>query len=164
MKNIKYKSLAREYTFKFLYHLQLPEFLEMKNSLQDKITVNETIDQYLEEFDLSYLDPDPEHPENIINKNIKDFAKSLILGILKHNTELEDKISKLLKNRTLSTLDRVNLTILYLGAYEILKSKDVPIKVSINEAIRLAKKYGSKNSYSFINGILDNLAKKDESA
>ena len=54
----------------------------------------------------------------------------------------------------------MNLAILYMATYEILFEEEIPNKVTVNEAIELAKKYGDDNAPSFINGVLNNLIKK----
>ena len=60
----------------------------------------------------------------------------------------------------LSRISKMDLAILKLAIYEI-KFSDVPYKVSINEAVELAKKYGEDNSKTFVNGILASIVKKD---
>jgi N utilization substance protein B len=59
---------------------------------------------------------------------------------------------------------RVDRNILRLAVYEILKRADVPLKVTLNEAIELSKKYGSEDSSAFVNGILDRIANSSDLA
>ncbi len=66
-------------------------------------------------------------------------------------------------DRPLSKLDWVELAILRLGTYELLKCKDVPYKVVLNEAIELAKMFGATDSYKYVNGILHLIAQKNRS-
>lgn len=61
-----------------------------------------------------------------------------------------------------SRMSKVDLTILRLAVYEMRMDEDVPVKVAINEAVELSKKYGGDDSSSFINGILGKLAKANE--
>ena len=65
-------------------------------------------------------------------------------------------------NWKLERMARVDRNILRLAVYEILKRADVPVKVTLNEAIELSKKYGSEESSAFVNGILDRIANSSD--
>ena len=73
--------------------------------------------------------------------------------------ELESAFSPYL-DRNIQDLDAIELSILRLGSYELVKRIDVPYKVVINEAVALAKKFGATDGHKYINGVLDKLAKK----
>jgi len=62
-------------------------------------------------------------------------------------------------DRAIEELDPIELSLLRLGSYELLKRIDVPYKVVINEAVNLAKKFGATDGYKFINGVLDGVAR-----
>jgi len=85
------------------------------------------------------------------------FSKMILTGI-SENIDLIDKtIEKHLKNWTLKRLARVDLSILRLGVYSLLFQKEIPLNVTINEAVNLAKEMGSDDSFKFINGVLDGI-------
>ncbi len=90
---------------------------------------------------------------------IVDYAKKLLKGIEEHRDEIDRYISLASKNWRLERLTIVDKNILRIGVYEMLYSQDVPPLVAIDEAIELGKKYGSEDSSSFINGILDSIFK-----
>ncbi len=110
----------------------------------------EDVEQALEEY-INGLGPGKisnDHP------SIK-FAKERLRGVLEHKKELDEIIQKFLKGWKLNRLASVDRNILRLSLYELLKCPDIPAKVAINEAVELAKKFGSDESSSFINGVLD---------
>ncbi|MDK2956815.1 MAG: transcription antitermination protein NusB [Desulfovibrionales bacterium] len=88
-----------------------------------------------------------------------DFARTLACGVWEKLPALDEVIGKLSKRWRLERIAKVELAILRLGLYEILYCQDIPLKVAINEAVELAKRYGDENSGTFINGILDAAAK-----
>lgn len=89
----------------------------------------------------------------------QDFAWELVSGVWTNQRELDAHIVRFSKNWKLSRIAKVELTILRLAVYEILYRSDIPLRVALNEAIELAKRYGDENSRNFINGILDAIAK-----
>jgi transcription antitermination protein NusB len=93
----------------------------------------------------------------------QDFAWELVQGVWTRQTELDALIVRFSKNWKLSRIAKVELTILRLAVYEILFSPDIPLRVALNEAIELSKRYGDENSRNFINGILDAIAKAVDS-
>ena len=88
-------------------------------------------------------------------KTTRDFAASLFTGALRHRDEVDERISRYLENYELHRLAVVDRNILRLAIYEMLHRPDIPPVVSINEAIEIAKRYGSEESSRFVNGILD---------
>lgn len=95
----------------------------------------------------------------IKKKTDLDFFKELIHSIPKHCDELDNLMTPFLK-RPLHELDPIELAILRLGVYELLHRLDVPYRVSINESLELTKKFGSIEGYKFVNGVLDQVARK----
>ena len=85
-------------------------------------------------------------------------------GVTDNRTAIDEAIISRSRNWALSRMPRVDLNILRIAAYELLFRPDIPKKVSINEAIEIAKKFGDKESPAIVNGILDDLAgsPKDE--
>ena len=84
-----------------------------------------------------------------------DFVKTLVDGVLAHRADLDAKLQPIAPEWPLEQIARVDRAILRLGLYELLfRSKEVPPKVAINEAVELAKAFGSDNSSKFVNGVL----------
>ena len=92
-----------------------------------------------------------------VNKRVSSFSKELVLGVWENRKEIDKVISKASKNWRLERMSRVDRSILRLATYEMLFRDDIPPKVSINEAVEMGKKFGNDESYSFINGVLDNI-------
>ena len=133
------KSEVREEVFKLMYSLEV----QKNNS-------NEQIDIFLEDSELS----------DKIRANIKDAAA----GIVELNSKIEEEISKNLKSEwNLERISKINMSILKIAIYEIVYKK-LPYRISINEAVELAKKYGDENSASFVNGILASVVKDNNLA
>jgi len=86
---------------------------------------------------------------------VKVFAERLVAGVLEHKKELDALIGKYATNWKISRMQVVDRNILRLGAYELLWLDEVPAKVSVNEAIELAKDFGDDEAAKFVNGILD---------
>lgn len=86
-----------------------------------------------------------------------EFLRRLVLGVLKHCEELDRLIERYSENWRLDRIDVIDRNILRMALFELLYCEDIPPKVSINEAIDLGKRYGSEDSGSFINGILDRI-------
>lgn len=84
----------------------------------------------------------------------KEFAKDLYLGVLLHLDELDETISKFLENWKLDRLFVIDRSILRLSLYELKFVPDTPASVVIDQAVRMAKKFGNDDSSKFINGIL----------
>jgi N utilization substance protein B len=83
------------------------------------------------------------------------FVKELAQGVLKYQEALDDQIRPLAPEWPLEQIARIDRNILRLGLYELLyRAEQVPPKVAINEAVELAKAFGSDNSSKFINGVL----------
>ena len=94
-----------------------------------------------------------------------DFAKAnaayfelLFHGVLNEMADLETKLTPHL-DRAFAELSPIERGILLIGAHELANCPDVPLRVAINEAVELAKKYGGTDGHKFVNGVLDKLAK-----
>jgi transcription antitermination protein NusB len=143
---------AREFCLQFLYHYQLPIFQETKkNSLEPSELFNRIL-EFKQTLDLN-LDADQQA-----------YVIAIVRGILKEVDSLEGIVTKYLKNWKLSRLSKIEHTLLILATYELMFTPETPSKVVINEAIELSKKYSTKESGSFINGILDSILKSEVKA
>ena len=86
-----------------------------------------------------------------------DFAESLVLGVLAHEKEIDALIVRYSKNWRLDRMTIIDRNILRIAIFELLHCEEIPPKVTLNEAIDLGKRFGSEESGSFINGILDRI-------
>jgi N utilization substance protein B len=87
-----------------------------------------------------------------------EFGRSLVAGVRSHQVELDRLLEDTADNWSLGRMAATDRNVLRLGAFEILHF-DTPERVAINEAVELAKRYGSRQSSHFVNGILDRLLK-----
>lgn len=87
------------------------------------------------------------------------FFHELVHEIPANLTELEEAFTPFL-DRDFTELDPIELALLRLGTYELLKRIDIPFKVAINETVTLAKKFGATDGHKYINGVLDKVAQK----
>ena len=99
-----------------------------------------------------------EHPS--FAKEIREFAEELVTGVRKDIEKIDKAISEHATNWTLKRMAVVDRNILRFAVYELLFRSDIPPKVTINEAVDIAKKYGEANSGKFVNGILDKIGKE----
>lgn len=88
----------------------------------------------------------------------RDFAQRLIAGITARRDEIDGFIENAVEHWKLERLSKVDLIILRLATYELLFCPDIPLNVSIDEAIEIGNRYGSDDSPAFINGVLDQVA------
>ncbi len=121
---------ARDNAFKCIYQL---EFMDDKN-----------VEKLLE-----YC-----YDENQNTDNEKEYIQKVVNGVVENLSIIDDNILKNLKNWTINRIAKIDLAILRLAIYEILYLEDIPAKVSVNEAVELAKEYGGTDSKSFVNGLL----------
>ena len=87
-----------------------------------------------------------------------DFAKSLFLGACEHIEEIDAKINENLRSWSLSRVSRVSLAVMRICAYELMFT-DIPVSIAINEALEVDKKFDKDDAPSFINGVLNAIAK-----
>ncbi|HEV7454217.1 MAG TPA: transcription antitermination factor NusB [Candidatus Saccharimonadales bacterium] len=83
-----------------------------------------------------------------------DFIKELVLGVSKLEKELDEELQPVAPEWPIDQIARMDRVVLRMGLYELKHGKNVPPKVVINEAVELAKAFGSENSSKFINGVL----------
>jgi len=126
---------AREYAFQFLFQF---DFTGKKPDRKD--------------FDEFWTDKDGDAEG-------RKFAEDIVYGTIKNLAEIDTAVQKAAEHWVLQRMAAVDRNLLRLAAYELLYRKDIPSAVTINEAIELAKRFSSVESASFINGILDAIAK-----
>ena len=86
------------------------------------------------------------------------FARELVAAAFQHAAQIDALIGAASKNWRIDRMSRVDRNILRLGACELVAFRDVPVKVVINEAVELAKRFGTAESSAFVNGVLDRIA------
>jgi N utilization substance protein B len=128
--------------------LQMIFALEMSGDDADHV-----INRYWRALPISEKDEHYElHPET------KLYAEGCVRGVAARLSEIDDKIQTASHNWRLERMTRVDRNVLRLGAYELLARPDVPPAVIIDEAVELAKRYGTGDSSAFVNGVLDRVA------
>ena len=128
---------ARDNAFKCIYQLEFYQYesKDLETLLQYCCEENENTDE-----EISYI-------------------KQVLNGVFENISDIDKLILSNLKNWTLDRIAKIDLAILRLAIFEIMYMKDIPEKVSINEAVELAKEYGNNDSKSFVNGILAKILK-----
>ncbi len=110
-----------------------------------------TIERHFrEDFDLKGID-DP-------------YFRELLHEVPARAAQLDARFEPLLQDRSLDELGHVERALLRIGSYELAERVDVPYRVVIDEAVALARKFGATDSYKFVNGVLDRLARDLRSA
>ena len=140
------KREAREFCLQFLYHFQLPAFSDLKKDL-DTASIFERLQEFKATLNIE------------LSSESQAYVASMVNGIIKSHESLEEVLVKYLKNWKLSRISKIEHTIFMMAIYELTYHPEVPGKVVINEAIELGKKYSTKESASFLNGILDSIYK-----
>lgn len=100
----------------------------------------EAIDVYLENFPF--------------DKGETDYIKTVVEGVLEYKEEIDNSVQKHLQGWELTRIAKVDLATLRLAVFEITHMVDIPVEVSINEAIEIAKKFSGDDSYKYVNGVL----------
>ena len=103
------------------------------------------------------------YEENDNKAEEKEYIEMVLKGIKEHLDEIDEIILSKLKNWSLDRIAKIDLAILRLAIYEILYVDSIPVKVSANEAVELAKTYGNNDSKSFVNGVIAKVIESKES-
>lgn len=142
---------AREMAVQMLYQL------EMGKSRLDQVFATFDVDDYLAEGELA----DETKPIETERQALDSFeyARRLVEGTLREAAAIDDLIRAHAENWRLERMPAIDRNILRLALYEMLHETSVPKVVIVDEAIELAKKYGSENSGRFVNGLLDGVLK-----
>lgn len=142
------KREAREFCLQFLYHFQLPVFSDLKQEA-DSVEIFERMQEFKQTLGIE------------LSSENQAYVATMVKGILKERDGLEEMLVKYLKNWKLSRISKIEHTIFMMAIYELKFHPEVPGKVVINEAIELGKKYSTKESAAFLNGILDSIFKQE---
>ncbi len=132
---------ARECALQLLYDLEF-------NVVQEGSATAKALGDYWKSF------PETGH----INDEVREFAEMLVNGVRDNDDEIDGFIQTASTNWKLERMAIVDRNILRIATFELRHLEEIPPKVSLNEAIEIAKRYGSEDSSSFINGILDKIS------
>ena len=133
---------AREFALQILYQLDV----------QDQLSDEQALGMFWRNF-AATAEAEGALPADL--GEIQPFAEKLVRGVREHLVDLDAQIQGASKNWRLERMARVDRNLLRLALYELKHVDDVPAKVAINEAIEIAKRYGTNESSAFVNGILD---------
>lgn len=103
-----------------------------------------------------------EAAEEVGEVPVDAFAEATAAGVEQNEAGLDGQIERYTRGWSVARLSKVSLAVLRLAVYEILYEEEIPVSVSINEAVELAKKYGDAEDAPFVNGVLGSLARKLE--
>jgi len=92
--------------------------------------------------------------EMILDPSERGYIEEVVRGTVEKQDEIDSIISRHAKGWSISRMPKVDLAIMRLSIYEMRYRKDIPVNVSINEAVELAKKYSGEQSRTFVNGVL----------
>lgn len=111
---------------------------------------------------LFQLDMNDKHPEQAIEEQLESlevdaYLKSLVEGVAEYKSKIDQTIAEHLENWTIDRIASVEKTILRMAVFECHYRKDIPVNVSINEAVELAHLYGDEKSGKFVNGVLSRI-------
>ncbi len=99
-----------------------------------------------------------------VRPEVRSFAERLVAGVSDNLEQIDLALEEFSTNWALDRMARVDLALLRMAAFELLCCQDVPSNVVMNEAIEVGKRFGTGDTASFINGILDPLARKTRTA
>ena len=136
------RKIAREVAFKIIFSNEFEQD-SLKELIENIISDSELVETT---------------NKNDISSEDKKYIEQVVLGIAEKKDELDEKIKTYLKGWTMDRISKTDLAILRLAVYEMLYREDIPCKVSINEAVELAKRYSSDHGPSFVNGVLAKVA------
>ena len=128
------RKTAREEAFKLIFQIEA-----------QKSSPDEILSYYFEQNDISDLD--------------KEYINDISMGVFGNLSYIDGFISENARDWKINRISKVGLSLLRLCVYEMTKRDDIPTSVSVNEVVKLAKKYDDINSASFINGILGSVDK-----
>jgi N utilization substance protein B len=95
---------------------------------------------------------------------VSEFASELVRGCSEHREQIDAKLREVSRHWRLERMARVDRNILRLATFELLWRSEIPRRVTLNEAIELAKRFGDEDSPAFVNGVLDRIASELDKA
>ncbi|WP_371018272.1 transcription antitermination factor NusB [Pseudalkalibacillus sp. JSM 102089] len=113
-------------------------------------------------FQIDVTDTDPrEALQHVLNEEEGDeFLSELVFGTLENLERIDEVIKENLVNWTFNRIGNVDRSVLRMASYEMVVRDDIPVNVSLNEAVELAKLFGGEESGRFVNGVLSKIIQK----
>lgn len=133
------RRLARETALQVLYQIDIAG---------DTASLENSIEQWAREFSLS--------------EKRTVFTRELVAGTLRHKEAIDQKLMSTAHDWALDRMNAVDRNLMRLALYEMLFCPEIPQRVTLNEAIEIAKRFGGDDSAKFINGILDKFIENDQ--
>ncbi|OQY20167.1 MAG: transcription antitermination factor NusB [Desulfobacteraceae bacterium 4572_35.1] len=106
---------------------------------------------------------EPEDENTPLEPEVINFTEQLVLGVYDNLEQIDKILLSTSKNWALDRMPRLDLSLMRLACYELMWMPQTPAGVVINEAIEIAKRYGTKDTPAFLNGVLDKIAKQVKS-
>ena len=146
------RTLAREFALQILYQ----EDISHSN-------IEETFEDFWKEKSDVILSREASEPadEHENDSQVREYTERIVRGTIEKLDVIDKMIEKFTEHWELKRMAYVDRNILRLATYEMMFRDDIPVKVAINEAVELAKRYGEADSSKFVNGILDKIAKTE---
>ncbi|MEA3464612.1 MAG: transcription antitermination factor NusB [Thermodesulfobacteriota bacterium] len=141
---------GREYAVKVLY------------SLYDQ---EEPLEKVLSDFWLNFrfsvdVLGEPKDVDTPLQQDVIEFSEQLVVGVYDHLEEIDKMLLATSKNWALDRMARLDLSLMRMACYELMWMPQTPTGVVINEAIEIAKRYGTKDTPGFLNGVLDKVSRQ----
>ncbi|SEA67251.1 NusB antitermination factor [Desulfuromusa kysingii] len=146
------RRVGREYALKVLFALQLDK---------GQVQADQLLATFLNNFHFAddVLGEPLDAGDVSLTTAARLFTEQIVNGVVEYRSVIDKNIAEVAKNWSLERMAPVDLSILRIATFEILYQPDTPAAVVIDEAIEISKRYGTKDSPSFINGLLDKIAK-----
>ncbi len=146
------RTRSREFALQLLYERDVVS-TELDEAMED--FWEDRSDLALSNAEKMSLEDDKKEPE------VREYTERLVRGVAEKLSAIDEIIERFAENWEIDRMACVDRNILRLGAYEMLYIPEIPMKVAINEAVELAKRYGEADSSKFVNGILDRIGKME---
>jgi len=142
---------GRELALKIIYGLQD----------QSAGSIEEVLDDFWRSFRFNedVLGEPRDEVSEPVPAEVRRFAEDLVLGVAEHLETIDASIDEFSTNWALDRMARVDLSLLRLAVFELLYRPETPLNVVINEAIEIGKRFGTKETPAFINGVLDKISR-----
>lgn len=148
--NLGIRRQGRELALKVIYSL-----------LDQDVSLNQAFDDFWGQFRFheDVLGEALEDADAPVHPDVRRFAEELVRGVYDHLEEIDEALNACSTNWSLERMARVDLALMRLGAYELMFCPETPLNVAINEAVEIGKRYGTKETSAFVNGILDRISR-----
>jgi N utilization substance protein B len=140
---------AREIALQILYRYDVNSSAKEGTTPPTGLALVEDLKKHFEHFQVS--------------EGVREFAAELVAGTLQNAVELDQEIEKYASNWKISRMALIDRNLLRMSMFEMTRFKDIPASVTIDEAVELAKQFGTADTSAFVNAILDSFRKAQAS-